>query len=198
MSLGTSATAIIDSAVGAASAGTSKKNQDTLSLLLKMPENEQYLFLLDSVAKPEQRLRIGLVLDFYIKNANFNRKCQRLFSAMGVVIPALATFVSVFSGAETFPWFSRYMVPLMTAITSIVVGISSTLKFSDKQRTFRNCAESIKHILTGYTCGKGDYEGLTQEEKDSLLYEQTEKIIQDACKEIGKIDKGLSSKDESC
>ena len=72
MSLSSSATAIIDSAVGAAAAGTSNKTPDALSSILKMPENEQYLFLLDSISRPEQRLRIGLVLDYYIKNANFN------------------------------------------------------------------------------------------------------------------------------
>ena len=115
---------------------------------------------------------------------------------MGVIIPALATFVSVFSGAENFPWLSRYMVPLMTAVTSIIVGISSTLKFSDKHRTYRNCAESIKHILTGYACGKGDFDGLDKDQRETLLYDQTEKIIQDGCKEIGRIDKGIGSKDE--
>ena len=169
-----------------------------LTELLKMPENEQYTFLLNSISVPEQRIRIGLVMDYFIKCANKNKKNQRLFSSMGVIIPALATFVSVFTGAETFPWLSRYMVPLMTAVTSIIVGISSTLKFSDKQRTYRNCAESIKHILTGYACGKGDYVGLTQEQKDTLLYDQSEKIIQDGCKEIGKIDKGLGARDEMC
>lgn len=164
--------------------------------LLKLPENEQYNFLIESIASPEQRYRIGLVLDYYIRNANVNRKRQRWFSTMGVVIPALATFLSVFSGTEMFPWFSRYIVPLMTAITSILVGISSTLKFADKQRTYRNCAESLKHILTGYACGKGDFVGLDQDQKDTLLYEQSETIIQDACKEIGQIDK-LGAREES-
>ena len=174
----------------------SANSSANLSDILKMPENEQYSFLLESIPKQEQRIRIGLVLDYFIKSANSNKKWHRWFSALGVVIPALATFVSVFSGVENFPWLSRYMVPFMTAITSIVVGISSTLKFSDKQRTYRNCAESIKHILTGYACGKGDFAGLTQEEMDTLLYDQTEKIIQDGCKEIGKIDKGITSRDE--
>ena len=169
-----------------------------LTELLKMPENEQYSFLLSSIAVPAQRIRIGLVLDYFIKCANKNKKNHRWFASLGVVVPALATFVSVFSGAENFPWLSRYMVPLMTAVTSIIVGISSTLKFSDKQRTYRNCAESIKHILTGYACGKGDFVGLDQEQKDTLLYDQTEKIIQDGCKEIGKIDKGISGREEMC
>ncbi len=35
-----------------------------LADLLKMPENEQYSFLLESVTNDEQRLRLGLVLDF--------------------------------------------------------------------------------------------------------------------------------------
>lgn len=198
MAFNTSATAVIDATIGNLTKSRSKDTTLDLSDLLKMPENEQYLFLLDYVTRPELRLRIGLVLDYYIKSANNNRKYQRLFSAMGVIIPALATFVSVFAGADNIPWFSRYMVPFMTAVTSIVVGISSTLKFADKQRTYRNCAESIKHILTGYACGKGDFLGLDQEQKDMLLYDQTEKIIQDGYKEIGKIDKGLCSRDESC
>ena len=176
----------------------SANSSTNLSDILKMPENEQYSFLLESIENPQQRIRIGLVLNYFIKSANSNKKWHRWFSALGVVIPALATFVSVFSGATNLPWLSRYMVPFMTAVTSIVVGISSTLKFSDKQRTYRNCAESIKHILTGYACGKGDFAGLTQEEKDTILYDQTEKIIQDGCKEIGKIDKGISSRDETC
>jgi hypothetical protein len=175
----------------------SANSSTSFSDILKLPENEQYSFLLESIPQKEQQIRIGLVLDYFIRNANSTKKLHRLFSALGVIIPALATFVSVFSGVENFPWLSRYMVPFMTAITSIVVGISSTLKFSDKQRTYRNCAESIKHILTGYACGKGDFAGLSQDEKDSLLYDQTEKIIQDGCKEIGKIDKGLGSKDET-
>ncbi len=177
---------------------SSSENQKTMELreLVKLPENEQYLFLLNSVPKDEERIRIGLVLDYYIKNANKNRKYHRWFSALGVIIPALATFVSVFSGAENFPWFSRYMVPFMTAITSIVVGISSTLKFTDKHRTYRNCAESIKHILLGYACGQGDFANMDKEEKETLLYDQTEKIIQEGSKELGKIDKGLVSRDE--
>ena len=175
----------------------SANSSTSLSDILKMPENEQYSFLLESIPKQEQRIRLGLVLDFFIKSANSNKKWHRWFSALGVVIPALATFVSVFSGVENFPWFSRYMVPFMTAVTSIVVGISSTLKFSDKHRAYRNCAESIKHILTGYACGKGDFAGLSQDEKDTILYDQTEKIIQEGCKEIGKIDKGISSRDEN-
>lgn len=177
---------------------SSSENQKTMELreLVKLPENEQYLFLLNSVPNDEERIRIGLVLDYYIKNANKNRKYHRWFSALGVIIPALATFVSVFSGAENFPWFSRYMVPFMTAITSIVVGISSTLKFTDKHRTYRNCAESIKHILLGYACGQGDFAGMDKEEKETLLYDQTEKIIQEGSKELGKIDKGLVSRDE--
>ena len=91
---------------------SSSENQKTMELreLVKLPENEQYLFLLNSVPNDEERIRIGLVLDYYIKNANKNRKYHRWFSALGVIIPALATFVSVFSGAENFPWFSRYMV----------------------------------------------------------------------------------------
>ena len=177
---------------------SSSENQKTMELreLVKLPENEQYLFLLNSVPNDEERIRIGLVLDYYIKNANKNRKYHRWFSALGVIIPALATFVSVFSGAENFPWFSRYMVPFMTAITSIVVGISSTLKFTDKHRTYRNCAESIKHILLGYACGQGDFANMDKEEKETLLYDQTEKIIQEGSKELGKIDKGLVSRDE--
>ena len=177
---------------------SSSENQKTMELreLVKLPENEQYLFLLNSVPNDEERIRIGLVLDYYIKNANKNRKYHRWFSALGVIIPALATFVSVFSGAENFPWFSRYMVPFMTAITSIVVGISSTLKFTDKHRTYRNCAESIKHILLGYACGQGDFANRDKEEKETLLYDQTEKIIQEGSKELGKIDKGLVSRDE--
>ena len=176
----------------------SSDDQKTLELkeLMKMPENEQYMFLLGAVSNEEERIRIGLILDYYIKNANKNRKYHRCFASLGVIIPALATFVSVFSGAENFPWFSRYMVPFMTAITSIVVGISSTLKFTDKHRTYRNCAESIKHILLGYACGKGDFVGLDKDEKDTLLYDQTEKIIQDGSKELGKIDKGLVSRDD--
>ncbi len=177
---------------------SSSENQKTMELreLVKLPENEQYLFLLNSVPNDEERIRIGLVLDYYIKNANKNRKYHRWFSALGVIIPALATFVSVFSGAENFPWFSRYMVPFMTAVTSIVVGISSTLKFTDKHRTYRNCAESIKHILLGYACGQGDFADMDKEEKETLLYDQTEKIIQEGSKELGKIDKGLVSRDE--
>ncbi len=177
---------------------SSSENQKTMELreLVKLPENEQYLFLLKSVPNDEERIRIGLVLDYYIKNANKNSTYHRWFSALGVIIPALATFVSVFSGAENFPWFSRYMVPFMTAITSIVVGISSTLKFTDKHRTYRNCAESIKHILLGYACGQGDFANMDKEEKETLLYDQTEKIIQEGSKELGKIDKGLVSRDE--
>lgn len=176
----------------------SSDDQKTAMLkeLTKLPENEQYLFLLSCVENDEERIRLGLILDYYIKNANKNRSSHRWFSSLGVIIPALATFVSVFSGAETFPWLSRYMVPLMTAITSIVVGISSTLKFSDKHRTYRNCAESIKHILLGYACGQGDFAGLDKDEKEARLYDQTEKIIQDGSKELGKIDKGLVSRDD--
>ena len=176
----------------------SSDDQKTLELkeLTKLPENEQYLFLLSCVANDEERIRLGLILDYYIKNANKNRKYHRWFSSLGVIIPALATFVSVFSGAENFPWFSRYMVPFMTAITSIVVGISSTLKFTDKHRTYRNCAESIKHILLGYACGQGDFADLDKEQREALLYDLTEKIIQDGSKELGKIDKGLVARDD--
>ena len=178
-----------------ATSTTTTTNKTSLQELLSLPENKQYTFLLECVPNQAQQIRLGLVLDYYIKSANECKKMHRWFSALGVVIPAVATFVSVFSGMETLPWL-RYLVPLLTAVTSIVVGISSTLKFSDKQRTYRNCAESIKHILTGYSCGKGEFFGLNQEEKDSLLFERTETIIQEACKEIGKIDKGLGSREE--
>ena len=75
---------------------SSSENQNTAKLkeLVKLPENEQYLFLLKSVPNDAERIRIGLILDYYIKNANKNRKCHRLFSSLGVIIPALATFVS--------------------------------------------------------------------------------------------------------
>ena len=49
----------------------SSDEQKTLELkeLTKLPENEQYLFLLSCVANDEERIRLGLILDYYIKNA---------------------------------------------------------------------------------------------------------------------------------
>ena len=68
----------------------------------------------------------------------------------------------------------------------------------DKDELRRNLTIlALNNLIQDYSFALEEQE-LTQEEKDSLLYEQTEKIIQDACKEIGKIDKGLAGRDESC
>lgn len=81
------------------------------------------------------------------------------------------------------------MVPIITAATSIVAGISSTLKFKDKKIAYLDYAENLKNILTAYSCNKGEFSGLDLEAEEELLFDRTEQIIREGYKKLGNIEK---------
>ena len=154
-------------------------------------EEESYEFLVKDIKDENQRKRIELALKYYIKNANKCKKCDRGYTIILVVLPALATFCScvVMRFPNTY-WPLDITVPIITAATSIAAGISSALKFKDKKIAYRDYAENLKYILTAYICDKGDFFGLDAEAKEELLFEKTERIILEGYKKLGNIEKG--------
>lgn len=159
-------------------------------------EEESYEFLIKDIKDDNQRKRIELALKYYIKNANNCKKCDRIYTIVLVVLPALATLCSC--ALMRFPnthGVLDLMVPIITAATSIAAGVSSALKFKDKKIAYRDYAENLKCILTAYSCNKGDFGGLDPEAKEEMLFKKTERIILEGYKKLGNIEK--SSNDSS-
>lgn len=157
----------------------------------KVAEEMSYSFLLKSINDEKMRQRIKLAFDYYIQNANRCKKWDAICSKTLVVLPAVATLASC--ALMKFPntnGIIDLMVPIITAATSIVAGIHSAMKYKDKKTAYRDCAENLKNILIAYSCEKGEFGDLDQEEKDELLFNRTEQVILEGYKKLGAIENG--------
>ena len=160
----------------------------------KIKEEQQYYYLIEKVRNNETKQRATISLTYFISNANKYKCLQKWFSILLVILPAIATFSSVF--VAKYGCFV-YIVSALTALTTILSGISSARKFTDKQNLYRDYAENIKRILTEYACSCGDYKNLSDSDKDEHLCLQIEKIIQESYKRLGEIEKEIEKKMQS-
>ena len=113
-----------------------------------------------------------------------------MFTILLVILPALATFISCLAVKNDC---FKYVLPGITALITMLSGISSGRKFADKQNAYRNYAENIKSILTAYSTGYGDYRGLNDDEKNAKLHMDTDKVFKESYKAINRIEKDISN-----
>ena len=107
-----------------------------------------------------------------------------ILSVLGIVLPALAT---IFTACDA----DKAWIACTTSTATVVSGIFAYLKCSDKQETYRKAAENMKAELVAYAAGQGNYKGDGTEsfDKDAILFERIESIIQNGYDRIVELDK---------
>lgn len=156
---------------------TNKKRKGT--------ETDNYAYLYEGIKNKDFQNRVKYSFEFYIKKANLYNILGRVFSILGIVLPAFATFLTVIG---TWQW----LIALTTTLSTIASGLFAYLKCSDKQDTYRMAAENMKAELIAYLTELGDYRNTNAKEdfdKDALLFTRIENIIQKGYLKISAIEK---------
>ena len=152
-------------------------------------EIENYEYLCDKIQNEDYQKRVKYSFIYYIRNANFYKYLGMTLSILGIVMPAFATVLTV-CGAHT-GW-----ITFATASATAASGLFAYLKCADKQATYRKAAENMKAELVAYAAGQGVYktEEGKETDKDTLLFERIEPIIQNGYEKIAALErKGMES-----
>lgn len=150
-------------------------------------EKNNYSFLYCEISDDKLRQRVKLSMDFYIEKANEYRVLGMLFSILSICLPSLGTYASfVTNYTEEEKVVIAGIVPLITALTTIVTGIIALFKISEKKTSYRNSAETMKSELMNYYLGNGNYKDV--KDKDFVLQVNIEKIIQDGYSKIRSLE----------
>ena len=147
-------------------------------------EAKNYIYLCAKIENEDFQKRVRNSFEYYIKNANFYKYIGMILSILGIVLPALATALMVCDK-------NRICIAWVTAAATVVSGIFAYLKCSDKQETYRKAAENMKAELIAYAAEQGDYkdDGTESVDKDAVLFERIESIIQNGYDRIAELDK---------
>ncbi|MCM1046851.1 MAG: DUF4231 domain-containing protein [Clostridiales bacterium] len=151
-----------------------KKSKEKEHKIKICKEMERYGYLCDKIENKDFRRRIKYSFEYYVKCANFYKYMGMTLSILGIVLPAIATFLTV-CGA----W--PPLIAAFTTLSTIASGLFAYLKCTDKQETYRTAVENMKAELIAYITRQGDYkEGNMTEgsDKDTLLFVRLESIIQ--------------------
>lgn len=147
-------------------------------------ELRNYEYLYQDIQDPVLKNRIKYSFEYYIKNANFYKIMGTTLSIAGIALPAAATFLTAFTNV------CSWAIALFTALATIASGTLAHLKCAEKKASYRNSAENMKSELTAYASKHGAYQKLTDEKsRDSLLFENIERIIQDGYKKISDLER---------
>lgn len=152
-----------------------------------LKELENYMYLCEKIENEDMQKRVRYSFAYYIKNANLYKYLGMALSIMGIVLPALATVLTVCKAGSGF-------IAAVTAASTAASGVLAYLKCADKQETYRRAAENMKAELIAYAAGQGEYKaGKDTEEpvdKDGIFFDRIEKIIQNGYKKIVELDRG--------
>ncbi|MCM1246549.1 MAG: DUF4231 domain-containing protein [Roseburia sp.] len=168
------------------------ENTQTANLQSRKPketksckEMERYGYLCDKIEDEDFRRRVKYSFEYYVICANFYKYIGMALSILGIVLPAIATFLTV-CGA----W--KPLIAVFTTLSTIASGLFAYLKCTDKQETYRTAVENMKTELIAYITGQGDYKQSNMAEgsdKDSLLFARLESIIQKGYDKITALDR---------
>ena len=147
-------------------------------------EVKSYLYLCEKIENEYFQKRIKNSFEYYIKNANFYKYVGMTLSILGIVLPALATILTACDADKGW-------IACATSVATAASGIFAYLKCSDKQETYRKAAENMKAELVAYAAEQGDYKGGStgNVDKDAILFERIENIIQNGYDRIVELDK---------
>ena len=148
-------------------------------------EVKNYLYLCEKIEDEDFRKRVKNSFVYYIKNANFYKYVGMVLSILGIILPALATILTACEADKV--WITS-----VTSAATVASGIFAYLKCSDKQETYRKAAENMKSELVAYAAEQSNYkEGKDEKgrDKDTILFERIESIIQNGYDRIVELDK---------
>ena len=172
-------------------------------------ESEQYAFLVNSIKDNILRERVKISLNYFINQAEKNRKGWLRLSIISIVLPAVASVVSFayanFSISNTYVSVSKtaegsngcnaigliiiLATPAITAATTVVNGLISLYKCGEKKTSYRNSAESLKSELNQFACCIGKYKNFATSDGSELSAEklkEKERVLAEAVEEILK------------
>lgn len=153
-------------------------------VIIVTKEVDNYIYLCEKIKNKDFQKRVKNSFEYYIKNANFYKFWGMVLSILGIILPALAT---IFTACNV----NRALIACITSAATVASGIFAHLKCSDKQETYRKAAENMKAELVAYAAEQGDYksDGTKSFDKDAILFERIENIIQNGYDRIVEIDK---------
>ena len=147
-------------------------------------EVENYIYLCEKIKNEDFQKRVKNSFEYYIEHANRYKFWGMVLSILGIALPALAT-------ALTACDVNKACIAWITAAATVTSGIFAYLKCSDKQETYRKAAENMKAELVAYAAEQGAYknDGTESFDKDEILFERIESIIQNGYDRIVELDK---------
>lgn len=149
-------------------------------------EIKDYSVFCDDISNKKLKNRVNISLNYYIWNANFYKNLNLFFSIISIILPSLATFISCEAFGKTYEW----VIPAITAITAVISSLLALLKCSEKQKSYRDSAESLKSELNAFHNKTGKY--IDNNEKtlsaEQILSEEVEKIIQTGYSKISSLE----------
>ena len=153
-------------------------------VIIMSKEVKNYIYLCEKIENEDFQKRVRNSFEYYIKNANFYKYIGMILSIMGIVLPAVATVLTVCEA-------DKVGIACVTSTATVASGIFAYLKCSDKQETYRKAAENMKAELVAYAAEQGDYksDGVESLDKDAVLFDRIESIIQNGYDRIAELDK---------
>ena len=147
-------------------------------------EMERYGYLCSKIENKDFRRRVKYSFEYYVKCANFYKYMGMTLSILGIVLPSIATFLTVCEA-----W--KPLIAAFTTLSTIASGLFAYLKCTDKQETYRTAVENMKTEMIAYITGQGDYKESNMAEgsdKDMLLFTRLESIIQKGYDKITELE----------
>ncbi len=153
-------------------------------VIIVTKEVENYIYLCENIENKDFQKRVRNSFEYYIKNANLYKHVGMVLSILGIVLPALATILTACDANKAW-------IVFVTSTATVASGIFAYLKCTDKQNTYRKAAENMKAELIAYAADQGDYkdDGTESFDKDAILFERIEGIIQNGYDRIAELDK---------
>lgn len=155
-------------------------------------EFSQYRFLVEGLTDEILKKRVETSLRFYIVRANQYKRRDAFLGTASVVMPAFATFAAAAASfyEEQYPSLDL-AVPVITLIATVTAGVIAHFKFSEKKRTYRNLAESMKREVTMYECRVQKYSKEKLKSEDAardIFLQSIEKIIEDGYRKSSELE----------
>lgn len=109
------------------------------------PEINDYDYLYEGLPN-ELKNQVEISLRYFIWNAKFYKELNIFLCILSIVLPSLATFISCKPFGDNPTW----VIPAITAVTAITSSLLALLKCSEKQKSCRESAESLKKEISKY------------------------------------------------
>lgn len=153
-------------------------------VIIMIKKVKNYIYLCEIIENKDFQKRVRNSFKYYIKYANFYKRMGMFLSFLGIVLPALATVLTACDA-------NKVGIACVTSTVTVASGIFAYLKCSDKQDTYRKTAENMKAELVAYAAEQGDYknDGTESFDKDAILFERIESVIQNGYDRIAELDK---------